>query len=173
MHHTTHLRSRRFFVAVAATLAALLMVGVSTAVKSAQSATTQTEVTTATNHAFSGFHDGGIAMPTSLGNLVTLKIPAAGSYAINAKLVAFNNSTKASVNDRCRLTAGANFDEVLFDLQGNNTDDAEAVALQVVNTFDAPGSVTLSCTDLDTGDVVAKLMNITAVEVGQLSNVPI
>jgi hypothetical protein len=30
-------------------------------------------------------------MPKSLGNLVTLKIPAAGSYAINAKLVAFNN----------------------------------------------------------------------------------
>jgi hypothetical protein len=176
MHHATHLRSRRFFVAVAVTLAALLMVGVSTAVKSAHSATPQTEAaaaTTATNHAFSGFHDGGIAMPKSLGNLVTLKIPAAGSYAINAKLVAFNNSTNASVNDRCRLTAGANFDEVRFDLQGNDTDDMEAVALQVVNTFDAPGSVTLSCTDLDKGDVIAQLTKITAVEVGELSNVPI
>jgi FlaG/FlaF family flagellin (archaellin) len=57
MHHTTHLRSRRFFVAVAVSLAALLMVGVSTAVKSAHSATPQTEAaaaTTATNHAFSG-----------------------------------------------------------------------------------------------------------------------
>jgi FlaG/FlaF family flagellin (archaellin) len=66
MHHTTHLRSRRFFVAVAVTLAALLMVGVSTAVKSAHSATPQTQAaaaTTATNHAFSGFHDGGIACP--------------------------------------------------------------------------------------------------------------
>jgi hypothetical protein len=49
----------------------------------------------------------------------------------------------------------------------------EAVALQVVNTFDAPGSVTLSCTDLDKGDVIAQLTKITAVEVGELSNVPI
>jgi hypothetical protein len=48
MHHTTHLRSRRFIVAVAVTLAALLMVGVSTAVKGAHSATPQTEAAAAT-----------------------------------------------------------------------------------------------------------------------------
>ena len=176
MHnHTIHLRSRRFFVAVAVTLAALLMVGVSTAVRSAHSATPQPKAAAAAtaNRAFSGFHDGGIVMPSSLGNLVTLKIPAAGSYVINAKLVAFNNSTIASVNDRCRLTAGGNFDEVRFDLENNDSDDTEAVALQVVHTFGAPGSVTLSCTDLGKGDVIAQLTKITAVEVGELSDLQI
>jgi hypothetical protein len=160
------------------TLAALLMVGVSTAVKSAHSATTQPEAaaaTTTANRAFSGFHDGGIAMPNSLGNLVTLKIPAAGSYVINAKLDAFNNSNDASTNDRCRLTAGGNFDEVRFDVDAFPL-DKEAVALQVVHTFGSPGSVTLSCTDnggIGKGDVIAQLMKITAVEVGELSDVPI
>jgi hypothetical protein len=177
MHNQTiHLRSRRFFVAVAVTLAALLMLGVSTAVRSAQSATPQPKAAaaaTTANRAFSGFHDGGIAMPSSLGNLVTLKIPAAGSYVINAKLVALNNSTIASVNDRCRLTAGGNFDEVRFDLAGNDNDDTDAVALQVVHSFSAPGSVTLSCTDLGKGDVIAQLTKITAVEVGELSDVQI
>jgi hypothetical protein len=56
--------SRRFFVAVAVALAALLMGGVSTAVKSAHSATPQTEAAAA-NQAFSGFHDRGIAKPKS------------------------------------------------------------------------------------------------------------
>jgi hypothetical protein len=31
----------------------------------------------------------------------------------------------------------------------------------------------VSCTDLDKGDVIAQLTKITAVEVGELSNVPI
>jgi hypothetical protein len=168
---TPHLiHSRRFFIAVAAVLAALLMVGASAAIRNAQSATVKTVAAT---QAFSGFHDSGVAMPNSLAKLVSLNIPTAGSYVIHAKLSTLNNSSTASVNDRCVLIAGGNFDEVRFDVDAVDQDDSEPVALQVVHTFPAAGQATLSCTDLGKGDVIAQFIKITATPVASLSDVQI
>jgi hypothetical protein len=131
---------------------------------------------TAANSAFSGFHDGDVAMPDNLGALpiAALFIPASGNYVINAKLDA-HNVTIASDNplSECRLRAGGDVDTLDFDVVGAGEDDHEAVALQVVHTFTSPGTVTLSCTDNGNGDVVAEFTKITAVPVAQLSNVEI
>jgi hypothetical protein len=166
MHHTTHLLSRRFFVVLAATLAALMALVLSSGVNSAHS---QATAITA-NKAFSGFHDASIALPNSLAPIATLNIPAAGSYVINAKLSAHNSSSTSSPGATCTLTAGGDFDTLPFDVDGSTNDDDEAVAMQVVHTFTAPGSVTLRCTDNGTGDVGARFTKITAVQVAELSN---
>jgi hypothetical protein len=168
MHPITHPRSRRFMVAVAAALAALLMVAVSTAVTSAQS---QTTPTTNANRAFSGFHDNPIKMPfVDEGTIATLKIPVAGSYVINAKLTAENKAPDGSTG-RCVLSAGGDFDEVRFDLTNYFGGSKEVLALQLVHTFASPGSVTLKC--LAIFGAHAEDIKITAVQAGNLTNTPI
>lgn len=167
MHPIAFPRSRRFVLAVAVTLAALLMVAVSTAVKSAHSQSTANAT-----HAFSGFHDKAIKMPNlQLGTIAMLKIPVAGSYVINAKLEADNNAPDGSIG-RCVLRAGVEFDELTFDLDGYFGGMHEVLALQLTHTFTSPGSVTLNCT-AGFGNVDAVDTKITAVQVANLSNVPI
>jgi hypothetical protein len=173
MHPIVFPRSRRFMVAVAATLAALLMVAVSTAVKSAHSQTSSTTTT----RAFSGYHDNPIALPPAMGKIATLKIPLAGNYVINAKLAVRNLATSpyASVQGRCVLSTSWDTDELVFDAGHSNTlTNDETLALQVVHTFAAPGSVTLSCEDNGAlGFMEATDIKITAVQVGNLTNTPI
>ena len=171
MHHITHPRSRRFLVAVAATLTALLMVAVSSAVNSAHSQTTSA---TNANRAFSGFHDNPVAIPfLGTGKLFTLKIPAAGSYVINAKLVAVITAGEDGTVGSCKLSAGNDFDEVEFAVANRFGSDKESLALQIAHTFGSPGSVTLSCNNQTFNAVEARDTKITAVQVGQLTNTPI
>jgi hypothetical protein len=170
MHHITHPRSRRFLVAVAATLTALLMVAVSSAVNSAHSQTTSA---TNAGKAFSGFHDNPIGIPfLGTGKLVTLKIPVAGSYVVNAKLVAVSKAAEGTTGS-CKLSAGNDFDEVEFAVANRFGSDKESLALQIVHTFGSPGSVTLSCNNLTFNAAEARDTKITAVQVGQLTNTPI
>ena len=168
MHHITRSLPRRFFVAVAVTLAALLALALTTAVKNANSATTTTAAVTAapTNKVFAGFHDEPISMSDGgLGAIATLNVAAKGSYVINAKLDALNQSSTGSALDTCILRAGSDIDTVNFDVDGGSFDDQEAVALQLVHTFPFSGTVTLVCTDHGSGHVVAEFTKITAVEV--------
>jgi len=141
---------------------------------SASSAVTAvTAVTAATaNTAFSTFHDAAIPLPTNVGTIATLTIPAAGNYVINAKLTAFNVSSTESPNDSCDLTAGGDKDTDLFDADGLDIDDHEVVALQLVHHFAAPGQAVLACTDAGAGEVQARFTRITAVQVAQLTNTP-
>jgi hypothetical protein len=124
----------------------------------------------AANAAFSTFHDGGIDMPSSVGTIGTLNIPKAGSYVINAKLWALDVSATNATSGECTLSAGADSDTTKFDALGNSTDDTESVALQLVHTFSAPGSVVLACTDNGIGDMQAFDTKITAVQVAELTN---
>jgi hypothetical protein len=173
-HYAIHLRSRRFLVAVAVTLAALLLAGVSTAVRSAQSATPQANAAAAAptaNLAISGFHDAPINMASTMGFIAQLKIPAAGNYVINAKLSAHStNGAVDSTNAKCKLFVGNTFDEVDFDVQRGGD---ESLALQLVHTFAGSGFVNLHCTDSNLGNVQAVDTKITAVQVAELTNNPI
>jgi hypothetical protein len=129
---------------------------------------------TLANQAFSTFHDDAISMPDALdaaGNpIATLNIPQAGSYVIMAKLQAFNASLNASPSDHCTLTAGGDVDQQFFDVDSAGVDDQEPVPLQVVHTFDSPGSVDLRCTDLGGGLVQAEFTRITAIQVAHVTN---
>jgi hypothetical protein len=138
---------------------------------SASSAVTAATAGTA-NTAFSTFHDAAIPLPTNVGTIATLTIPAAGNYVINAKLTAFNASNTESPNDSCDLTAGGDKDTDLFDADGLDIDDHEVVALQLVHHFAAPGQAVLACTDAGAGEVQARFTRITAVQVAQLTNTP-
>jgi hypothetical protein len=140
----------------------------------ADHATSASSATTAgtANAAFSTFRDAAIPLPTNVGTIATLTIPAAGSYVINAKLTAFNVSNTASPNDFCNLTAGADQDTDLFDADGLDIDDQEVVALQLVHHFAAPGQAVLACTDAGAGEVQARFTRITAVQVAQLTDTP-
>jgi hypothetical protein len=138
-----------------------------------QSTSASSAVTAGTaNTAFSTFRDAAIPLPTSVGTIATLTIPAAGNYVINAKLTAFNVSSTGSPNDSCDLTAGGDKDTDLFDADGLDIDDQEVVALQLVHHFAAPGQAVLACTDAGAGEVQARFTRITAVQVAQLTNTP-
>jgi len=147
-------------------------------VPSAATATNATSASSATtagtaNAAFSTSHDAAIALPNSFDAIATLAIPAPGNYVVNVKFGAFNQSGAASFNDDCRLLAGGVVgDRLFFDVDGVGADDHEAVALQLVYQFTAPGQVVLRCTDGGIGDVYAFDTKITAVQVAQLTNTP-
>jgi hypothetical protein len=141
----------------------------------ADHATTASSASTAgtANGAYSTFHDAAIALPDNFGAIATLAIPAAGNYVVNVKFGAWNQSALESDNDDCRLLAGGVVgDRLFFDANGASLDDQEAVALQLVYKFTAPGQVVLRCTDGGQGDVFAFDTKITAVQVAQLTNTP-
>ena len=125
---------------------------------------------TVANAAYSTFHDDLIALPDSPAPIATLSIPKAGSFVIIAKLEAFDSSLSNSPADACTLTAGGDSDSEEFDVTSASTDDQEAVALQLVHSFAAPGSVTLSCSDGGLGLSNAKNTKITAIEVASITN---
>jgi hypothetical protein len=119
--------------------------------------------------AFSGFHDAPISLPSSLGTIASLRIPA-GSYVIFAKLTLWNGQ---NIDDTltCKLVAGGDFDESITVLTGNTVPYADyaATSLNVVHHFNRPGRIRLQCTG---GSVTttASWIKITAIRVGSLSN---
>jgi hypothetical protein len=139
----------------------------------ADSAERATTAVTA-NAAFSTKHDAAIPLPNTLDAIATLTIPAAGYYVVHAKFGAFNASTTtASPSDDCRLVAaGVTGDRLFFDVDASTADNHEAVALQLVQQFTAPGQVVLRCTDAGGGDVNAFDTKITAIQVAQLTDSP-
>jgi len=119
--------------------------------------------------AFSGFHDAPISLPSSLGTIASLRIPA-GSYVIFAKATLWNGQ---NIDDTltCKLVAGGDFDESITVLTGNTVPYADyaATSLNVVHHFNRPGRIRLQCTG---GNVTttASWIKITAIRVGSLSN---
>src|SRR3954469_8921802 len=107
----THSVSRPAFarrgtiIAALAALAALLALGWGVTAPDARSQAPLAAV----NHAYSGWHDAAIDLPNTLQPIATLNVPVAGSYAISAKLDAYNTSgVTASPDDKCILRAGGN-----------------------------------------------------------------
>jgi hypothetical protein len=124
------------------------------------------------NTAFSTFHDDLIPFPDAPAPIARLSIPKAGSFVVVAKLEAFDSSLSNSAANVCTLSAGSDADNEEFDVASSSTDDQEAVALQLVHTFTAPGSVVLSCSDGGLGLSNAKYTKITAIEVASITNQP-
>jgi hypothetical protein len=129
-------------------------------------------------HAYS-FIAPANAMPDALtseaGNpLATLNIPRAGDYVINARLEAFNSGSDSDA-DQCTLGNGTSgvdlyqLDQINFDVAATTADNSEVVALQSVTHFDAPGVVTLSCSDGGDGAVEVGSLKVTAVRVAGLT----
>lgn len=121
------------------------------------------------NRAFSTFHDASILLPTTLGTIATLNVPA-GRYVVIANATMFNQSNTNSPLDSCSLTAGGDSDLQRFDVAGATSDDQESYTGTVVHDFAAAGAIGLSCQDGGTGDVKAQNLKITALQVGALTN---
>jgi hypothetical protein len=95
----------------------------------------------------------------------------AGSYAISAKIEIGQNDGGASLEAKCTLNAGADFDEsdgfVI-------TDGVHAltIPMQVVHTYASNGgTASVNCRDFDVGDAHGLRLKITAIRLGSLSNV--
>jgi hypothetical protein len=120
--------------------------------------------------AYSGYHDAPISLPSSLGTIASLKIPAAGHYVIFAKLTVWNGK---NVDDTltCKLVAGSDFDQSDTVLTGNSAPYANyaAMPLNVVHTFTGPGQAQLQCTGYGV-TTSASWIKITAIRVGSLTN---
>jgi hypothetical protein len=125
------------------------------------------------NAAFGTYNDSQIPLPTDLGAIGTLSIPAAGNYVVFAKLEAYNASGTPNTRSRCYLrggTGGADLDGVAFDVDAAFVDDEEVVSLQGVLQLTSPGQAALVCADYGEGAVQASLTKIMAVQVAQLTN---
>ncbi len=118
---------------------------------------------------YSGYHDGGITLPSTLKTIATLRVPA-GNYAIVAKVTVWNGE---NVDDTlyCKLVAGADFDLATTVLTGNSSPYADyaTVPLNVVHHFASRGKINLQCTG-ESVDTQASWIKITAIKAGSLSN---
>jgi hypothetical protein len=103
----------------------------------------------------------------------SLKSLPAGSYAISAKIEVDQKDLNADqLGVKCRLSAGADFDESnAIDYPGGNT-AAAIVPMQLVHTFASDGgTASVDCRDFDFGDAHGRYLKITAIRLGSLSNV--
>jgi hypothetical protein len=114
------------------------------------------------NDAFARFLNGPVAVPTSQTTIATLSVPEAGAYMIWGK--AYLTGTSSSVN--CRLEAGGDFDQTLA---SPSSGSPAALALLVVHTFNASGTVEFKCDGAVPG-VSANFIKIGAMKVADLTN---
>lgn len=119
--------------------------------------------------AYSGHHDAPISLPSSLGTIESMRIPA-GNYVIFAKLTVWNGQ---NIDDTltCELAAGADLDRSDTVLTGNSVPyaDLAAMSLNIVHHFSRPGTVRLSCTSYGV-TATASWIKITAIRVGNLTS---
>jgi len=127
------------------------------------------------NNAYTGFNDTGVSMPgtlTATGNpIATLNVAQAGHYVITASLVA-DETDSATSTVQCKLAAGSNNDTVDVIVPGSSGAHEQSMTLQTTHTFNAPGTVTLACTDsnaLNT-NISAFSIRMSAVQVASLTN---
>jgi len=84
---------------------------------------------------------------------------------------AFYGMTKHTTT--CKLMLGAASDAVTFDPPGVGGGLSQSLLLTLSRRFTAPGSARLVCaSNAATGDVRARFVKITAIEIGRLTNVP-
>jgi hypothetical protein len=120
---------------------------------------------------FAGFLNGPVSTTTPMTTVASLSVPA-GKYAIWAKGW-FNNGGPDRIQLDCRLVAGADYDQSLFQLEpgGATAVNMTAVPLEVVHQFTGAGVIELMC---DAGVAVGPSANhvkIVAVKADTLSNV--
>jgi len=132
------------------------------------------------NAAFEAYQDyGDIALPTAEGPIATLKIPRPGKYVVSAKFEAFNNSGDANTSF-CVLNGGVGgvnggaagpiaIDQLGFNVGSQPYDDQTLVVLHGGRSFPTPGQVTLGCLDNGVGNVLARNIKVTAIQVAQLT----
>ena len=126
-------------------------------------------------YAYSTFHDAGVSIQTQVSGqdptVLTLNVPAAGSYTVLATTDLFNSDATNPVLTRCTLNAGGDSDTKRTGLNINSSAlSGENTALQVVHTFAAPGTAVLRCYSFGVS-VAASNSKITATKVDHLSNV--
>ena len=121
--------------------------------------------------AYSAWRNGPDFLSGSLQTIGTLKIPAAGSYVIFAKMWFYDTENGGAVGE-CRLTAGADWDDSRTALTGHVgiVVSAATVELNVVHEFTAAGSVDLSCSKAGGDMVQYNFVKITAIKVANLTN---
>ena len=125
--------------------------------------------------AYSTFGDPTRDVPDNFGSTFepvtavgSLSVPEAGKYVMVAKAIARSDSGNAAFVV-CRLFADGDFDESA----ANVTRSASTLSFNVVHIFNAPGQVSLLCTDFaGTAGVKLQRIKITAMKVGRLSNTP-
>jgi hypothetical protein len=118
-----------------------------------------------------GFSDGPHSIPGTgggglLADIAQLALPA-GAFAISAKLTVVQDDDFRTWI-RCRLEAGADFDESRVDVEANGS---AAMALAVVHRFSEPGLVEVRCGTAETGGY--ENLKVIAVEGSSLSNTDI
>ena len=109
-------------------------------------------------------------LPASNTQLVDLTIPEAGNYVIDATLWIRNLSGSDTPFAPCTLAAGADTDYKEVQLRVNDGSGGHRAnyALQVVHSFGAPGSATLTCAGGSNTD--ANDIKVTAIKVDHLTN---
>jgi hypothetical protein len=126
--------------------------------------------------AYGAYHDDLIEITTSSSGspvtVATLNGLPAGSYAIQAKLIADSESS-AEDYVRCTLAAGGDNDYADDYLGTGATGDSfrAVFAMQVLHTFANPGSVTIACYRSN-ADALAfvKEIKITAIKLGSIAS---
>jgi hypothetical protein len=124
--------------------------------------------------AYAAFHDGAITLPTS-GSPVTVATLAnlpAGSYAIQAKLVADSESASEDYTE-CTLAAGGDNDYADDYLGTGATGDSfrAVFAMQIVHTFTSTGSAVITCHRSNSDSVAFVFeIKITAVKLGSIAS---
>lgn len=113
--------------------------------------------------AYSKWLNGPVPLPASMGTLTSLSLPQPGKYVIWGKL--YVASSGASVV--CQLVAGGDYDEsaVLGSTQ------PLTLSLNVVHDFSSAGSASLRCQTVGGAGGAASFIKITAIRVGNLTNV--
>lgn len=109
-----------------------------------------------------GWKNGPVAIPTSLGQVAAMSLPA-GKYVVFAKLYFHNNSGGTLLTD-CQLKIGTSWDWVYEETPNVNH---EAIALNAAGTLAAPGKVKLLC-EAGGPNVDADWIKITAIRAGSL-----
>jgi len=122
------------------------------------------------SNAYSSFKNGSVSLPSTLGTIAKLSIPAAGNYVINGKVV-LHDDVNTAVDVQCKLVAGGDFDQSQTLLTGNTAGfvSDDTAALQVVHQFTAAGEVDLQCNGFGV-NADASWIKITAIQVGSLTN---
>lgn len=125
--------------------------------------------------AYAAFHDELIELLSTSEaapqQVAVLNGLPAGSYAVQAKLIADSESNEEDYT-RCNLVAGGDNDYADDYLGTGATGDSfrAVFAMQLVHTFSGNGSVTISCRHSNIGDFAfVKEIKITAIKLGSIA----
>jgi hypothetical protein len=116
-----------------------------------------------------GHHDTSTSFSSSGATILTLTIPTAGSYAVSAKVDVINGAGTATI-DQCTLV-GPSFANKDVSSGSVVPGGIETLPLEVVDTFTAGTTATLSCNELSAfGSQTATVARIIAVPATTLIN---